>query len=330
MRTGKAFRNIAVAMAVVAVASTVAFGQQPPEYEIGEGDALSISVWRHPELERTVLVGSNGMVTFPPVGDVTAAGLTPSALSRDIMQRLRDFTRETTQVTVTVTAFNSRAVFITGQVVAPGRYSFETLPNVLELLSEAGGAQPTADLSQVSIIRTGAAGPQVISVDVGAYTRGEVDAPLPVLRPGDMVEIPSMVGAGGMAGQGLVYIFGEVGQPGAYPAPDGTDLMQLIAVAGGSTPDARLDRVAVIMDGGEGQVVAKVDLESVIEQGTPAPFYLASGDRVFIPGGGDVASQILNGVVSVFGYTGDLMSTYLLYLTLDEQMADKEARDAAE
>lgn len=332
MRSGRAFRTAVGAVAIVVVAAAVACGQQESDYEIGEGDQLSISVWRHPELEREVFVGSNGLVTFPPIGEVTAAGLTPSELSREIMQRLRDFTRETTQVTVTVTQFNSRAVFITGQVVAPGRYSFDEIPGVLELLSQAGGPAPTADLSQVSVIRTDARGPQVVRVDLGAYMRGTSTAPLPELRPGDMVEVPSVSGAGGaVVGQELIYIFGEVRMPGAYPAPQGTDLLQLIAVAGGSTPDAQLDRVAVIMDGGDGQVVAKIDLERIIEQGTPAPFHLAAGDRVFIPGSqGELARQILDGMSSVFGYTGNLLSTYLLYLTIDEQQAQKEAREAAE
>jgi polysaccharide export outer membrane protein len=332
MRSGRALRTVVGALAVVVAAAAVASGQQESEYEIGEGDQLSISVWRHPELEREILVGSNGLVTFPPIGEVTAAGLTPSELSREIMQRLRDFTRETTQVTVTVTQYNSRAVFMTGQVVAPGRYSFDEVPDVLELLSQAGGPQPTADLSQVSIIRTGAEGPQIIRVDLGAYMRGTTAAPLPELRPGDMVEVPSTAGTGGaVAGQGLVYIFGEVGAPGAYPAPEGTDLLQLIAVAGGSTPDAQLDKVAVIMDGGDGQVVAKINLERIIEQGTPAPFHLAAGDRVFIPGGqANLARQILEGTATVFGYTGNLLSTYLLYLTIDEEVAQREAREAAE
>ena len=43
---------------------------------------------------------------------MATAGLTPTALSREIVLRLRDFTRETTQVTVSVQQFNSRAVFL--------------------------------------------------------------------------------------------------------------------------------------------------------------------------------------------------------------------------
>ena len=329
MRDGPAMRTSLVVLMIVALLSTAATGQSPAEYKIGQGDALSVSVWRHPELERTVVVRANGLVTFPPIGDVTAAGLTPSELSREIMQRLRDYTRETTQVTVTVAQFNSRAVFLTGQVTAPGRYSFEAIPDLLQLLSQAGGPLPSADLSRVAVIRGTPSGPEIIMIDVGSYMRGQTTQPLPALEPGDTIEIPSIIGAGVTGGQGLVFIFGEIRSPGAYPATSGTDLLQLIAMAGGTTVDARLDEVSVVMNGGDGQVVAKVNLEDVIDSGTATPFMLAAGDRVVVPGTGDsIAGLVLGGIGTVFGYTSDLMSSYLLYLTVDREVDARSARDA--
>lgn len=330
MRNGLAMRTSLVVFVALALLTTAAVAQTVAEYKIGEGDALSVSVWRHPELERTVVVRSNGLVTFPPIGDVNAAGITPSDLSREIMQRLRDYTRETTQVTVTVAQFNSRAVFLTGQVVGPGRYSFEAIPDLLQLLSSAGGPLPSADLSQVSIIRATPKGPSVITIDVGSYMRGQSTQPLPALEPGDTIEIPSIMGTSAAGSQGMVFIFGEVGSPGAYPAAIGTDLLQLIAVAGGTTPGANLNEVSVVMDGGSGQVVARVDLKDVIENGTATPFMLAAGDRVIVPAtDATLAGQILGGIGSVFGYTSDLMSSYLLYLTLDREADAKITRDVA-
>ena len=330
MRDGRAMRTSLVVFVIVLLLSTAANGQRQAAYKIGQGDALSISVWRHPELERTIVVRSNGQVTFPPIGDVTAAGLTPSELSREIMQRLRDYTRETTQVTVTVAQFNSRAVFLTGQIVAPGRYSFEAIPDLLQLLSQAGGPLPSADLSQVAIIRATPSGSKVIPIDVGAYMRGQATQPLPTLEPGDTIEIPSIIGVSAVGGQGLVFIFGEVRLPGAYPAPPGTDLLQLIAIAGGTTPEARLGDVAVVMDGGDGQVVAKVDLKEVMKRGSAAPFMVAPGDRVIIPGSeSDLAGQIIDGVATVFAFSVDIMSAWLLYVTLDDRLNDRAAASQA-
>jgi len=323
MKDGNVTRVALVVLVAVMVLATAASAQRSAVYRIGQGDALSISVWRHPDLERAVVVRANGLITFPPIGDVTAAGLTTNELSREIMQRLRDYTRETTQVTVTVTQFNSRALFLTGQVVAPGRYSFEAMPDVLQLLSQAGGPLPSADLSNVSIIRPTATGPEVTSIDITAYMRGMATEPLPQLMPGDTVDVPSVIGTGAITGQGMVYIFGEVNAPGAYPAGDGTDLMQLISVAGGVTPEAELDKVAVVMDGEDGHVVARIDVKSVIENGTNTPFMLASGDRVFVPGDeADVGEQILGGIGQVFSYSLDAASAWLLFLRLEDELAE--------
>lgn len=331
MSYGRALQ-IALVTAFVLVTLSEVAAQQPTEYLIGPGDMLSVSVWRHPDLERTVVVRSNGMVTFPPIGELMASGLTPTELSREIMQRLRDYTRETTQVTVSMAQFNSRAIYLTGQVTAPGRYSFERLPDLLQLMSQAGGPLPGADLSNVSIVRPAAGGAEVIKVDVSAYMRGQQTSPLPVLLPGDTVEVPSLVmGSGALGGGGLVYILGEVTAPGAYPSTDGLDLLQLIALAGGTTPEARLDDVAVVMDGGTSQVVAKVNLARVIEDGTASPFVLGPGDRVVIPGSAsNLLAQTLGITSTVLGYGRDILSSYLLYLSVEREIDDREARAAAE
>ena len=318
-----------VGFVVSVLVAPTALAQQS-DYVIGSGDVLSISVWRHPELDRSVVVRANGRITFPPIGELTAGGQSPTELGRDLSLRLRDFTRETTQVTVSIEQHNSRSVYVTGQVAAPGRYSFERIPDILQLMTETGGALPSADLSNVSIIRPTATGPEIITVDVSSYMRGQRRTPLPDLRPGDTVDVPSIIGGGGVGGPGLVYIFGQVGAPGAYPAGDGIDLMQLVSLAGGTTPDARLDEVSIVMDGSRGgQVVAKVDLDGVIEHGTATPFLLQGGDRVFVP---EVSTgftgSVLGGVTTVLNWSRDVMSAYLLYLTIDREIDDKEAREA--
>ena len=128
----------------------------------------------------------------------------------------------------------------------------------------------------------------------------------------------------------LVFIFGEVRLPGAYPAPPGTDLLQLIAIAGGTTPEARLGEVSVVMDGANGQVVAKVDLKEIISSGSAAPFLVAAGDRVIIPGSeADLAGQIIDGIGTAFAFSLDIMSAWLLYITLDDRLDDRAAEEAA-
>jgi polysaccharide export outer membrane protein len=320
----------AVALALAAAWSGTALSQTGGvEYTIGPGDVLSVSVWRHPELERQVVVRSNGLAAFPPVGDLRASGSTPAELSRELVQRLRDYMGETTQVTVTVSTFNSRAVYLTGQVAAPGRYSFEQIPDLLQLLSQAGGPLPSADLSSVRIVRPAPGGPEIITIDVGAYMRGGGEK-LPALQPGDTVDVPSIMGGGGggMGGGGLVYVLGQVAAPGAYPTAAGLDVISAIALAGGTTPEAALDQVGVVMSSGDGQAVAMVDVERIMRDGTAAPFVLQAGDRVVVPKASmSIPGAIWAGTTTVLGSVRDVMSSYLLYLTIDREIEDRKLRE---
>src|SRR5687768_6867866 len=49
-------------------------------YKIGPEDVLDISVWKSPELSRSVPVRPDGKVSLPLVNDIKAAGLTPDQL----------------------------------------------------------------------------------------------------------------------------------------------------------------------------------------------------------------------------------------------------------
>lgn len=315
----------AVLVCIALAWSTAALGQVT-EYIIGAGDRLSISVWRHPELDRPVVVRTNGLITFPPVGEIMAQGLTPTSLGRELTQRLRDYTRETNQVTVTMDQFNSRSIFLTGQIALPGRYSFEHIPDILQVMSEAGGPLPSADLGGVSIIRPTRMGPQVIAVDLGAYMRGEVRQPLPELLPGDTIEFPALYGSS-VSGPGTIYIIGEVNSPGAYNAGEKMDLLQALALAGGPTREAELSQVVVIMDAGGSHVAANIDLAAISDHGTNSPFYLSSGDRVVVPPHGtSIAEVILTGAGSLLDATRDVLQSYLLYLSVDRTLEDARIR----
>jgi polysaccharide biosynthesis/export protein len=52
-----------------------------PNYVIGPQDVLDISVWKEPDLTRTVPVRPDGKISLPLLNDVQAGGLTPTQLA---------------------------------------------------------------------------------------------------------------------------------------------------------------------------------------------------------------------------------------------------------
>lgn len=254
-------------------------------YLIGAEDVLSLTVWEHPELSRTVAVRADGTITLPPLGDIPAVGTTTAELARAIEARVYSTLRFTTQATVSVIAFNSRKIYIAGQVTAPGRYGFEEIPGLVDLLGSAGGLNATADLSAVRILRRkGSGGPATLTVDISnAVQTGDLSA-VPKLEPGDVVYVPAATagGAGQAAGGGGVYVMGEVVRPGAYNPLPGMSLMQLLAIAGGLSPRADLSRVLIFgTDPAGGPFRVKVDLGRQMETGGRGPA-VRPGDTVIV------------------------------------------------
>src|SRR5262245_50404818 len=66
------------------------------------GDGISISVYQDPKLDRSVIVGPTGMISFPLAGQIRAGGLTPAALENVLRQRLKGRFTEEPDVTVSL------------------------------------------------------------------------------------------------------------------------------------------------------------------------------------------------------------------------------------
>ena len=278
----RAVLGVAFAL-VISLAAGPARGE---EYMIGAEDVLQVSVWMHPELERAVTVGADGSITFPPVGDLKAGGQTPNQLATRLADRLSSYLRQTATVTVTVTQYLSQSVFVSGGVATPGRYGFERLPGVIDVISQAGGAIAGADLSQVQIIRREGDLRRPQTVDVARALREGTDAGLPALKPGDAVVVPAEPVRGAAAGLDAVGVLGEVTRPGLYPVGGGQNLWMVLAAAGGVTAQGNLGDVRVLRPKDSGTSVFGVNLKDQLGHGAREPFVVRSGDVVFVTGRG--------------------------------------------
>jgi polysaccharide export outer membrane protein len=123
-----------------------------PNYMIGAQDVLDISVWKEPEVSRTVPVRPDGKISLPLLNDVQAAGLTPSQLASQLTESLKKFVANP-QVTVIVTTINSQRVYILGEVTRPGAYPLLPGMTVLQALSSGGGFTQFANTKKIYLLR---------------------------------------------------------------------------------------------------------------------------------------------------------------------------------
>ena len=274
---------------VLALLLTAVFGNlalADEEYVVGPDDVLAVSVWDSPNLSRTVVVRANGTISLPPLGDVMAAGKTTTVLARDIEREIYNNLRRTSQVTITVVAFNAQKVYLAGEVAIPGRHSFEKLPDLMDLLAQAGGLGPTADLGAVRIVRREGDSQRTLDANISRAVESGNLSNLPRLQSGDLIIVPSTIGAGGggaAVGSASAFVLGQVGRPGPLGVTAGMTLVQALAVAGGLAPDADWRNVEVIAsDPVGGTYLVRVDLEREIQSGRGGP-EIRPGDSIRVP-----------------------------------------------
>lgn len=167
-----------------------------PEYKIGVGDALQISVWRNPELSLAVPVRPDGKISMPLVGDIMAAGTTATQLSEVIVKSLSGYVRNP-QVTVIVANPSSSdfqlRVRITGAVQAPQSIPFREGMTVLDLVLLAGGPNEFASSNKAKLLRKVNGKWQVYKVKLDdLINKGDLTTNY-TLQPSDTISVPERV-----------------------------------------------------------------------------------------------------------------------------------------
>jgi polysaccharide biosynthesis/export protein len=128
-------------------------------YVIGANDVLAINVWKEPDISRSVPVRSDGKISLPLVGELTASGQTPLQLEQEIAKRLQNYISEP-EVTVIVTDSKSQKVNIMGMVTKPGAYLLTSATTVLDAIAMAGGFKDFAKQKSIYVLRQAPDGTQ--------------------------------------------------------------------------------------------------------------------------------------------------------------------------
>ena len=159
-------------------------------YKIGQGDTLDISVWQHSELDKKVVVRPDGYISFPLVGDITAAGQTPPQLASNVKENLSRLIKDP-QVTVIVLGFGSKNIFVLGEVIKAGAYPYRGGVNVLDAISEAGGWKSSAVLNSVMVVRKAfTEAPEAHRLNIYALVKNGDFSQNIALEPGDIIYVP--------------------------------------------------------------------------------------------------------------------------------------------
>lgn len=164
---------------------------QVMEYMVGPADVLTISVWNHAELNRTVTVRPDGMISLPLIGDLFVVGMTPMELKTAVEQNLSSFmTIVPGEVSVVVDEVHSYTVSVLGEVHLPGRFEFRSQASVLDALAQAGGLTEFASPSDILILRPYQGETEKIKFNFKKYASSRNNDDQVLVFPGDIILVP--------------------------------------------------------------------------------------------------------------------------------------------
>lgn len=246
------------------------------EYVIGPRDLLEIKVFELPEFDHTVRVSENGTITLPLIGNVEVWGLTKEKLEKKLASLLDKYVKNA-QVSVFIKEYQSSRVAIIGAVEKPGMYELVGRQTLLQMISQAGGFKENA-ANEIYVLREGADGNTAsIAIDLeDLLLNGNQKLNIPI-QPNDVINVPvdKLI---------IIYVFGEVRNPGALQVKRSQKitLLKAIAQAGGLTENASKRGITIKRKDVNGKEVnIKVNLNDIIK-GKTKDIPLKEGDVIIV------------------------------------------------
>lgn len=127
----------------------------PTAYTLRRGDRLSIDVFQEGDLSLAELqIDEAGMISLPLIGEISAAGLSPSQLARQIEVSYGGRYLRDPKVNVVLLSARPRTVSVEGQVMRPGVFPIEPGYTLLSAMALASSPSADAKLDEVLIFRT--------------------------------------------------------------------------------------------------------------------------------------------------------------------------------
>lgn len=146
-------------------------------YYIGPFDKLNIDVFGIEDLTKDVQIDASGRLSFPLVGVLNAAGLTPGELASSLEEKLRGNYIRNPDVTVNLIETVSQVVTVDGQVKSPGQFPVVGKMTLIRAVANAGGTSEFAKLNDVVVFRTVNGQKMAGLYNLKAIRRGQYEDP---------------------------------------------------------------------------------------------------------------------------------------------------------
>jgi len=223
-----------------------------PEYIIGPGDEIRISIWGMIEGEYSLIVDRNGQISIPKIGVLSVAGLNYKELKEFLKREFSKYYKGF-EMNVSLGKLRTIQIYVVGNAQKPGLYTISSLSTLVNALFLCGGPSKTGTMRDIQVKRNGNI---IVHFDMYDFLlKGDKSKDIK-LMPEDVIYIPPC--------GPLITIVGNVRRPAIYEVKDKIKISELIGMAGGITPTGYLQRVQVErIFKNEVKIILDIDLSEI-------------------------------------------------------------------
>ena len=245
----------------------------PEELLIGAGDLLDVGMYGMPDFKAEVRVNSGGEISLPMLGTVMVGGLPVEQAGKLIERRLIQMQLfNDPHVMVFVKDYATQGISVLGEVQKAGIYPLLGSRTLYDAISAAGGTTPKAGKYVLITHRNDPQHSIRVPLSTGAPESIENNVPI---EPGDTIVVSKA---------GLVYVVGNVRQPGGFVMENdrAITVLQALALAQGTGPNAALNAAKLIRKTPAGPEEVPLPLKKILAAKAP-DLQLQPDDIVFVP-----------------------------------------------
>lgn len=205
-----------------------------PDYIVGPGDQLILTMWGTAEGIYTLKVTKEGEVTLPKVGVVAIAGTRFGDMEKKLRGHLSRY-YSNFNLSVAIGKVKSLTIHVVGEVQNPGSFTLNALTSMYSALMTAGGPTKRGSLRNIQVLRGGKV---IKTIDLYDFLlRGDRSQDMKLMHE-DTIFVP-------LVGQ-LVGVSGSVYRQAIFEIKGGETIGDALQLAGGIMPIGVANQLQVI------------------------------------------------------------------------------------
>ena len=255
-----------------------------PDYILGAGDEIIISLWGQAEFQERRIIERDGTIFIENVGLLQLGGKTIEEATPYVLDRLSKVYATLIEkpaksfFSISLGKVKKISVTVSGHVLRPGNYIIHPSTNLINLLVMAGGVDTTGTMRQLRLIRDNKI---IKEIDLYPILTGHGEIKNFNLMTGDNILVPSR--------RGTVAITGAVIRPAYYEPIKNESAKIMIDYSGGLNHRA----------GSHFSIINPLKQSSIKPIHTLADMKIQNGDSLFFPEKSSIPVQVsISGAIS--------------------------------